>query len=268
MSPSTPLATYWDDLLTVALLGTDRRDVPDPPEGPLADLAADHPPPAPSTRLLQQVGACVAARRSGLQPAPAADHLAPPPDDGRPVTPPEAGATWRQVVADWPVLEDEWLRAVIDGGWRLAPDLVVAVLARHRSDGRRRPLVMVAAGPLASWLADHQHWLHGGRAPAGGGSPGPPPDLAIGPAWRVLLDTDPQAAAQGVAAMLAGGLSPADRAIVVNFLARVHPGSLPAVAAVLDAAVVAAGPDAVVAFGAADLVRLRRRMLAELEPRW
>ena len=37
------LTDYWREMVTVALLGTDRRDPPVPPKGGLADLAADDP---------------------------------------------------------------------------------------------------------------------------------------------------------------------------------------------------------------------------------
>ena len=118
------VARYWDELLTVGLLGTDRRNVPPAPPGALADLAADDPQPSPSARLLQQVAACTAARRAGIVPAAASAPLDPAPADARPPTPPAATFTWRQIVADWPVLEDEWLLTVIANGWRLAPELV------------------------------------------------------------------------------------------------------------------------------------------------
>ena len=48
-----------------------------------------------------------------------ARRISPPDDDPRPVTPPAATATWRRIVADWPVLEDEWVLAVIQSGRRL-----------------------------------------------------------------------------------------------------------------------------------------------------
>ena len=36
---------YWKQMVTVALLGTDRREPPAPPTGGLADIAADDPQP-------------------------------------------------------------------------------------------------------------------------------------------------------------------------------------------------------------------------------
>jgi MoxR-like ATPase len=37
----TPVADYWDELVTTARLGTDRREPPVAPVGGLGDLAAD-----------------------------------------------------------------------------------------------------------------------------------------------------------------------------------------------------------------------------------
>ena len=54
---------YWHDMVTVALLGTDRRESPVPPDGGLADLAADQPEPTASQRLLQQGAAATVVRR-------------------------------------------------------------------------------------------------------------------------------------------------------------------------------------------------------------
>jgi hypothetical protein len=126
------IAEYWREMVTVALLGTDRRDPPSPPVGGLADLAADDPQPTPSQRLLQQVAGCIVAQRAGVVPGATAPSVAPPTDDPRPVTPTVATATWRRIVADWPVLEDEWVLTVIQRGLRLSPELVVPLLTRHR----------------------------------------------------------------------------------------------------------------------------------------
>ena len=131
---TTSLTDYWRDMVTVALLGTDRRDPPTPPPGGLADLAADDPQPTPSQRLLQQVAGCAVAQRAGVLPGASARQIAPPDEDARPVTPPVATATWRRIIGDWPVLEDEWVLAVIHSGRRLSPELVVPLLARHRTD--------------------------------------------------------------------------------------------------------------------------------------
>ena len=62
------------------------------------------------------------------------------------MTPPAASATWRTIVAEWPVLEDEWMLTVIGNGYRLAPDVLVAALMRHRTDPVRRARAALAGG--------------------------------------------------------------------------------------------------------------------------
>ena len=73
--------------------------------------------------------------------------------------PAAASATWRTIVDEWPVLEDEWMLAVIGNGFRLAPDVLVAALMRHRTDPVRRSRAALAGGPLSAWLIDHVEGL-------------------------------------------------------------------------------------------------------------
>ncbi|MEM9516599.1 MAG: hypothetical protein AAGA42_17255 [Actinomycetota bacterium] len=150
---ATDLAVRWQELVTVALLGTDRRD---PPVGHtvIDDLVADAQHTRPAASLLAQAAALTAARRAGGRAAPPLDPFAPPPEDERPTCPAAAVTRWRHVVAVWPVLEDEWLLCVIGGGWRVDPALVPELLLRHRRDMAHLMLVDAAAGPLARWLVD------------------------------------------------------------------------------------------------------------------
>lgn len=272
-------ATYWSSLVTAALLGTDRRDPPTPPIGPLAELAADlsvqaNRNEAPA-RLLQQVAAVAAMRRGGLQPASVVAPPSPPAHDARPVTPPSATATWQRVVADWPVLDDEWVLAVLRNGLRLAPELVVPMLTRHRTDQVRHARVVAAAGPLADWLVE---WSPRLACPAR--APLAPvvlaermaelPEVPITPDLQPLLALGAEAAEQVVQAV-AGGLSSgaltmASRGVLVNLIARVHPGVLTPLSHALQR-VDPSRPTIGLAFALADLARLRAHMLTELEPR-
>ena len=76
------VADTWNELVTVGLLGTDRRDPPDLPAGPLADTVADALRPTPQGRLLAAVATMVTAQRCGATPlSPGPGLLAPDPDD-------------------------------------------------------------------------------------------------------------------------------------------------------------------------------------------
>lgn len=260
------LGDYWREMVTVALLGTDRRDPPSPPIGGLADLAADDPQPTPSQRLLQQVAGCAVAQRAGVLPGHSAQLIAPPDLDPRPLTPPAATATWRRIVADWPVLEDEWVLAVIHSGRRLAPDLVVPVLARHRGDATRHARALVAAGPLGQWMIEWSPRLACvAKKPAVMEAIGELPELAIVPDLLAVLWASPKQAARTIAGGLSSGVfGISHRAVLVNVVARMQPASLPELGEAIGR-IDPSQPTIGLAFALADLARLRHHMLTELE---
>lgn len=275
----TALDAHWAEMVTAALLGTDRREPPTPPAGGLADLAADDPRPTPSSRLLQQVAGCMVVRRAGLLPGASVDRLAAPEPDPRPITPPSATATWRRMVADWPVLEDEWMLAVVAGGRRLAPELVPPVLARHRSDIVRHTRALIAAGPLGRWMIGWTPRLDcGAKRPAGlEHAVASLPELAILPELQPLL-AGPAGGSRGglvgqpipePGAVLGAGLGDArygagHRAVLVNFVARVNPAALGPLVTALQR-VDPSSPSIGIAYALSDLAALRHHMLAELE---
>jgi hypothetical protein len=263
---TAPVTQYWREMVTVALLGTDRREPPSALAGGLADLAADDPQPTASQRLLQQVAACAVARRAGLLPGASARLVAPPDDDPRPVTPPTASATWRRIVADWPVLEDEWVLAVLHTGRRLAPELVVPVLARHRTDAVRHARALVAAGPLGRWMIDWSPRLAcTAKSAAVMEAIGELPELAIVPDLLPVVSAPPVQAARTIAAGLSSGaFGISHRAVLINLVARINPASLPALEEAVGH-VDPSQPSIGLAFALADLARLRHQMLTELQ---
>ena len=179
---------HWRELVTTAMLGTDRRDPP-AAIGPLDDLVADTLRSVPSERMLAQVAACTAVRRAGVLPGPPVERLQPPAPDDRPVCVPAAVERWHHITTSWPVLEDEWTLTLITNGRRVAPELVPAVLRRHRSDPVRRARAEVACGPLATWLVSHLPELEA-RSARGAVDPealGELPDLPIPPGLVDLL---------------------------------------------------------------------------------
>ena len=106
--------------------GRRRRRRPAPPRRP----SGCSPPSAPASP----------PGGPALLPLPPAPLARPAGADDRADVPVAAARRWRRIVAEWPVLEDEWLQEVERRGWRLAPDVLVGLLRRHRT--RRRP-----AGP-------------------------------------------------------------------------------------------------------------------------
>lgn len=256
---------YWRELVSGSLLGTDRRDPPQPPAGPLADVVADTVRPTLSGRMLAAVAACTVARRSGIRPQSPAEPLAPPAGDDRPVVPPAASRRWRHVVRAWPVLEDEWLHTVEQRGWRLPPDVLVGLLRRHRGDGPRRAVVLRMAGPLGPWVLDHLPELAavGGSRRAGSPTPAlPPAVLPVSPELLPLVHAEPAA----VVTAIAGGLDsnvfgPPHRAVLINFVARCPPDALGPLAAALRAV---ESPAAGIAHLLADLAATRHAMITEL----
>jgi hypothetical protein len=269
------LGGYWQELVTTALLGTDRRPLPTAPVGPLRELADDWSVSgaSPSARLLDAVAACSVARRAGVRPGAPAALMQAAADDARPITEPAVTATWRRMMADWPVVDDEWQLLLIASGQRPAPDLLVAALARHRADAVRHARVVQAGGPAAQWLIDQRPHL-GCRAkqPAPGSAAeaalaaavATVPELPISPEL-VALHGRP---AGEVAATLrdafdSGTVATAHRGVLVNFVARTQPGALAFIATQLDQ-VNPAQPSIGLAFALADLARLRALVHAQL----
>lgn len=260
MSDAVPVEEVWRELVTVALLGTDRRDPPPLPAGVVADVVADAVRPDPASRMLAGVAAVAAARRAAFVPLPAAPTLQPPEPDERPMCPPAAAHTWATIVEEWPVLEDEWMLTVIAGGWRLAPDVLVAALDRHRNDPARRARAALAGGPGTAWLLDQLPELAGGaRHSVPAEAVANLPELAIPPELADLVAADAHTFARRLAAGFAAGeFGAAHRAVLINLLARCRPEVL------LDAADALTAVGSVLSLPLAELCRLRHRMLSEL----
>jgi hypothetical protein len=271
------LNAYWSELVTVALLGTDRRLPPPPVAGPLTSLALERPGGDRAAAMVDQVAALAVARRAGLRPLEQVAPLAPPAPDPRPECPSLAIVHHHEIVAAWPVLEDEWLIAVLEGGWRLAREQVVPLLVRHRSDPVRRRRVELAAGPIADWLVEHLAGDVPALAPVRRRRVDPAEldravttlaDLAVPPALTPLLA--PPGDPEGLARLLLGPLrdgrlGEAHRAVLVHVVARLPRGQLAEVAEALDqVAEVAHQPGLVRSLAA--LAHLRHRMLAVLLP--
>lgn len=262
------LRTSWDALVAVAMLGTDRRNPPEP-TGLIADVVDDTVRATPSERMLAQVAATVVVRRAGVLPGPSRAPIAGPDVDDRPVCVPAAAERWHHVISSWPVLEDEWMLTLLINGWRVPPDLVPEILVRHRADPIRRARAELASGPLAGWLVGHLPEL----AARGAATTRPVssaegiaelPSLPISPELEPLLFADAdQVARQLARAIDSATLVHAHRAVLVNLVARMRFDSLGAVATALET-IDGSSIGFALASVLADLARTRERMLDEL----
>jgi hypothetical protein len=268
--PAVGIRESWEQLVAAAMLGTDRRNPPTAAD-PIADVVDDTVRASPSERMLAQVAATVAVRRAGLLPGPSRPAVAGPDPDDRPVCVPAAADRWHHLISSWPVLEDEWILTLITNGWRLPPDLVPEVLARHRSDPIRRARAELACGPLAAWLVGHLPELSARGAT--GSRPDPSADeiaelpwLPIPPDLEPLLTADGTAVARQLAVAIDGGaFAHAHRAVLVNLVARMRPDALGQVASALEA-IDGMSVGFALASVLADLARTRQRLLDELSP--
>ncbi|MFD6529107.1 DUF5691 domain-containing protein [Streptomyces sp. NPDC060184] len=175
---ATPRPTEWDELVTRALLGTDRRPAHSP-DGGFGGPAA----------LLDAAAVHAVRRRAGLRPATAVALPGRAPDDPRPPLPPAARRRLAQLLADRaggphggrrgtaPDLTElipQWLAAANRHGYRAPAALLPALLDAARARTDLRPHALAFAGPRGRWLA------------------------ALNTDWRFALrDSAPQAALRG-----------------------------------------------------------------------
>ncbi len=164
------------------------------------------------------------------------------------------------------VLEDEWMLTLVTNGWRLAPELVPAALARHRSDPVRHARARIAAGASADWLIDQLPDLACSKpnAMVEPEALAELPDLPIPPDLVELASAPGAELGRVIGAGLEHGeLGASHRAVLVNLVARMAPGGLADAATVLDA-VDPYSAGAGLATVLADLATTRERMLDEL----
>lgn len=172
---TTSTTTPWEELVTSALLGTDRRPLaaepgPGSQDGPVAllDAAALH----------------TVRRRAGLLPATAGTRPGPAPADPRPPLPAAArrrlaqlltdrsapsGSGRRGTAPDLTELIPQWLATAGQRGFRAPADLLPALLDAARARTDLRPYVLAFAGPRGRWLAAlNPEWKFALRASPGG----------------------------------------------------------------------------------------------------
>ncbi|MFD7707675.1 DUF5691 domain-containing protein [Streptomyces sp. NPDC059786] len=173
--PEAPAGDSWEDLVTSALLGTDRRT----PSG--WDPRREAP-----VALLDAAAVETVRRRAGLRPARAAARPEPAAADPRPPLPPAAARRLSMLLADRPgsgsggrrgsapdlmELLPQWLALANSRGFAPPPQLLPALLDAARGRTDLRPAALTFAGPRALWLARlRQDWRFALRAAPGGGA--------------------------------------------------------------------------------------------------
>lgn len=170
----------WEELVTVALLGTDRRTPPGCGPGQDAPMA-----------LLDAAAVETVRRRAGMRPARAAARPEPSAPDPRPALPPAAAQRLTLLLADRPgtggggrrgtapdlmELLPQWLTLANARGFAPPPQALPALLDAARGRTDLRPAALTFAGPRALWLARlNPDWRFALRSTPGGGATLPDP---------------------------------------------------------------------------------------------
>lgn len=185
-------SSSWSDLLSSALVGTDRRPFVPDAAGP--DTAAD-----PAQSLLQQAMMLSVPALTGTQPASYDGPLPEPaPADSRPLIPAVAQLRLRALLDAYPKYLGEWLVAVHASGRRLPSASGPALLDAGRTNTALRTALAQVLGARGQWLAgQNADWRYLRREPVGPPRPedwdGPDPDARIAYA-NGLYAADPEAA--------------------------------------------------------------------------
>ena len=177
----SPAPDIWEELVTAALLGTERRTPPGCAPGREAPAG-----------LLDAAAVETVRRRAGLRPARAAERPQPALDDPRPPLPAAASRRLAMLLADRPgtggggrrgtapdlmELLPQWLAAANSHGYAAPPQTVPSLLDAARGRTDLRPAALAFAGPRAVWLARlNPDWRFALRATPGGGAALPPAD--------------------------------------------------------------------------------------------
>lgn len=143
----------WAQLVSTALVGTDRRPVPAVADAD-AGAGAGSRPQDPALALLSQAALANLTWRVGRPPEPFEGMLpAPVPPDPRPPLPEPAGRRLRTILDSYPKYLPEWLAAVRAGGFRLPAVFVPPLLDLGRTNMLIRADLAAVLGEPGRWLA-------------------------------------------------------------------------------------------------------------------
>ncbi|SNS43925.1 DUF5691 domain-containing protein [Actinomadura mexicana] len=163
--------TAWDEHVTAALLGTERRDPPALAEAP-GDGGGHGGDKA--GRLLDQAALLAVRRRAGQVPSgPAPEPVALAPVEDAPAVPRAAAVRLRRILGGEQIrVLPEWLDAAAARGLRVPAQSLPDLLERGRSDRMLRSSIARACGRRGVWLAlqntDWAYLVGSGDDPGGG----------------------------------------------------------------------------------------------------
>lgn len=140
--------TTWDDLVSTALLGTQRRR---PNLAGLPEAVRPLVGGGPEEALLTAAAVLANYRRAGRVPARPQARLPVADRDGRPLVPPAARRRLLRMPAE---LLGEWLHAVHEKGMRVPPEHLPALAEAARTRPALRAPLAAVAGPAGSWLGE------------------------------------------------------------------------------------------------------------------
>ncbi|MFF4774337.1 DUF5691 domain-containing protein [Microtetraspora fusca] len=216
--PDLTWTTSWEDLVSAALVGTDRRPVPGgrPPGG--ADT-----PVAPPVELLEQAAVQVIRARAGQRPQ-RGRPLPPAPQEIRPLVGRAAAVRLERILAgEQGRLLPEWLEIAAERGARVPARLIPKLLDLGARDQSIRVHLGVLTGTRGRWLAGlNSAWSYLRDEPTGGAGAAEMWEFGTGGDRRAHLAAlrarDPEAARE----LLAVGWdkeTPEDRAAFTRILA-------------------------------------------------
>ena len=145
----------WNELVTAALLGTERRQVAQPAaDGALGELLRKIDPTDREGALLSAAASIALARQAGRLPAQRGQASAPPSDaDDLPACPPRAVQHLAALLGAQRSLRPEWLSALARGGWRVPAAHLPALLDLGRAQSELRAAILPVLGKRGAWLA-------------------------------------------------------------------------------------------------------------------
>lgn len=144
-------ASEWAQLVTTAVLGTDRRPLPTATPGWEALVA----PTDPGVELLHRAAAVATARRAGVQPELAPTLIEPAPTDVRPPCPVDAASLLARLLrGEHDVLLPEWFALCELADVQVPAYLIPTLLLRGRRNPAFNAVVRRVIGARAAWLAE------------------------------------------------------------------------------------------------------------------